>query len=792
LGPYAPIRMHDYFEAEPGRFFTLGNLTLKFGFFTWNPHVAGGMPSFAHHTGPFHIMALASTIIPLWLLYHIQVILLMSLAGYGMYRFIQEFTDIPQKLALFGGLLFALSSQLPTSGLPLMPFNFVFPFFFLCLHNSPNTSPGANTLISRLIWLILFAWWSYPVLTIAYPILHLVLIFFLTSFQKAFRKRWLIQFFLYWVGYSLLFMPSVYALLDYIPFQYRSYPESINSSIPLAKYFYGFLEYTWHNVFARFSINSLLFPLLIASIPLVFISQEVRRYAYLLAFFIILAGISGSDLSGLYAGTFLEKMETRFTFLLLPFAMTLYMVMAIKTLRQQPARVRYLCIGLAIGSLFYLYNLDNSCCGSSPGAVPGFKIINTLVALGVFLCVESAFLATITSPSSKKLSRNGAGALIIFIVIGTLGVAKLARFVSKENKIYKRHFESHSVFREMTDEAKFDPFRVAMIGNRPTIAETYGLEYMGGRGPMFNRFYKDYFKLLVWPQLKRDPDKKIFFDTYDYELYLQVQDQSHPEFKYNLRPSAGDWNLSLLRAANVKYVISNRIISGMNQFATSVRIDDGEWYSPNSSWALKPWEITDRMISSFELTRIGPVGRRREPVRYFIYEMKDYLKRAYLTSEASVFSTRKEVLEALGKTTIEDLASTAYLAKEDAGGIGNFPTSVGNQLKTLEHLEFLTYEPDRMIMQTTAQGPRMLIVSNNYDPKWKAFVNGQETKIIRANHAFQGILLPGSGKFRVELIYYDPVLLWTFIAIPFGALLVFAAAKLNLKKIHQNTIQEFV
>ena len=52
-----------------------------------------------------------------------------------------------------------------------------------------------------------------------------------------------------------------------------------------------------------------------------------------------------------------------------------------------------------------------------------------------------------------------------------------------------------------------------MIGNRPTIAETYGLEYMGGRGPLFNRFYRDYFKLLVWPQLMKDPKKKIFFDN---------------------------------------------------------------------------------------------------------------------------------------------------------------------------------------------------------------------------------------------------------------------------------------
>ena len=779
LGPYAPIRIHDSFDAEFGRYFGLGNLILKHGFFSWNPNMAGGMPSFAYHFGPFHILVLLSIIFPLWLINHFLVILLMALAGYGMHRFIRDFTDTPQQFALFGGLLFALNSQLQISSLPFVPFVFVFPFFFLCLHGSSNASTGP-ALASRFFWLILFAWWSYPTLTIAFPVLHLVLIFFFTPLQKASRKQWLLQFCLYWVGYSLFYIPSVHTLLDFIPFQHRLYPEAVNLSIPAAKYFYNFLEYTWHTIFTQISIRALIFPVLIASIPLIIISREVRRFAYLLAFFIIIAGISGSDLAGLYAGTFLEKMETRLSIYLVPFAMTLYGVAVIKTLGQQPKKIRYICMSLVIGSLIYLYNLE-SFYGINAQITPAFKILNALVALGIFLYVNSTFLAITTSSSTRKITRNTTWVLILIMLIGMLGISKFLRFVAMENKIYKRHFESHSVFREIADKAKSSPLRVAMIGNRPSIAETYGLEYTGGRGPLYNRFYKDYFKLLVSPQLMRDPKKKIFFETYNYELFLQVRDQSHPEFKYNLQPSVRDWNLPLLLAANIKYVISNRIISGMNQFATSVRIDNGEWYDSNSPWTLKPWEITDRMISSFELMRIGPVGRRREPVRYFIYEMKDNFQRAYLASEITVLSTREEVLESLGEATIKDLGNRAYLAKEDAEGIGDFPVSEKSQLEIPAPLEFLTYEPDRMTVQATTQGPRMLIISNNYDPKWKAFVNGQETKIIRANHAFQGILLPISGKNRIELIYSDPILPWLFITIPFGILLVFAAARLYEK-----------
>jgi uncharacterized membrane protein YfhO len=54
-----------------------------------------------------------------------------------------------------------------------------------------------------------------------------------------------------------------------------------------------------------------------------------------------------------------------------------------------------------------------------------------------------------------------------------------------------------------------------------------------------------------------------------------------------------------------------------------------------------------------------------------------------------------------------------------------------------------------------AREKSLLVVSDTYYPGWKAFVNGKETKIYRADYAFRAIPLD-AGTHRVEFIY-DPI-----------------------------------
>ncbi|MEK7565419.1 MAG: YfhO family protein [Patescibacteria group bacterium] len=71
--------------------------------------------------------------------------------------------------------------------------------------------------------------------------------------------------------------------------------------------------------------------------------------------------------------------------------------------------------------------------------------------------------------------------------------------------------------------------------------------------------------------------------------------------------------------------------------------------------------------------------------------------------------------------------------------------------------EIVSYEPSRVVVQTQSSSQKILFISDNYYPGWKAFVGGHQTKIYRANYSFRAVSLP-AGDHQV-VFQYDP---WSF------------------------------
>ena len=57
-----------------------------------------------------------------------------------------------------------------------------------------------------------------------------------------------------------------------------------------------------------------------------------------------------------------------------------------------------------------------------------------------------------------------------------------------------------------------------------------------------------------------------------------------------------------------------------------------------------------------------------------------------------------------------------------------------------------------MSLQAEMSTAGLVFISDLFDAGWKARVNDRETPILRANHAFRGIVLP-AGTSRIELAY---------------------------------------
>jgi hypothetical protein len=72
-----------------------------------------------------------------------------------------------------------------------------------------------------------------------------------------------------------------------------------------------------------------------------------------------------------------------------------------------------------------------------------------------------------------------------------------------------------------------------------------------------------------------------------------------------------------------------------------------------------------------------------------------------------------------------------------------------------QKVQILSESNNRLDLQVNAEESSLLVLSDTYYPGWKAFVDGKETKIYRADYTFRAIPL-NAGTHRVRFVY-DPM-----------------------------------
>jgi hypothetical protein len=68
-------------------------------------------------------------------------------------------------------------------------------------------------------------------------------------------------------------------------------------------------------------------------------------------------------------------------------------------------------------------------------------------------------------------------------------------------------------------------------------------------------------------------------------------------------------------------------------------------------------------------------------------------------------------------------------------------------------------DPGRLRVETEAEGRRLLVVSDSYDPGWQVSVDGQAAAVERINGDFLGCVV-GPGRHAVEFTFRPAALLW--------------------------------
>jgi hypothetical protein len=129
-----------------------------------------------------------------------------------------------------------------------------------------------------------------------------------------------------------------------------------------------------------------------------------------------------------------------------------------------------------------------------------------------------------------------------------------------------------------------------------------------------------------------------------------------------------------------------------------------------------------------------------------IFENLESSPRAFLTNEYKIFSTKDEFSSEFFKKDF-DVSKTIFL--EESPG---FKTD--NSLVSNNSVDILSYSPNEIVISTESESESLLFLSDTYYPGWKAYLNGIETKIYRANYAFRAVKVD-QGDSEIRFIY-DP------------------------------------
>jgi hypothetical protein len=125
-----------------------------------------------------------------------------------------------------------------------------------------------------------------------------------------------------------------------------------------------------------------------------------------------------------------------------------------------------------------------------------------------------------------------------------------------------------------------------------------------------------------------------------------------------------------------------------------------------------------------------------------VYENLDVLPRAFCVQRYEVIRDPEGILKRIGQKEFNP--GMAAILEEDPG----FPLASPDSGRA--EVSIANYAPNEVRMLTDATGPSLLVFCENYYPSWKAYVDGQPSKLYRADYTFRAIPLP-AGKHEVIL-----------------------------------------
>ena len=163
-----------------------------------------------------------------------------------------------------------------------------------------------------------------------------------------------------------------------------------------------------------------------------------------------------------------------------------------------------------------------------------------------------------------------------------------------------------------------------------------------------------------------------------------------------------------------------------------------------------------------------------------IYENKAFFPRIFFVPTYSLENSSKDTYNAIGNCTSSDLREKVILETLPPPGFVQNNSTTEHTMNS--KINIISYQANRIELEVSTNMKAFLVISDSYHPGWKANIDGQETKILRANYIMRAIPVE-QGNHRITLIFRPKLLISGFIITAVGwTVLIGVMGVLILKK----------
>lgn len=262
---------------------------------------------------------------------------------------------------------------------------------------------------------------------------------------------------------------------------------------------------------------------------------------------------------------------------------------------------------------------------------------------------------------------------------------------------YDKQQEGH--YRAVTvavDEYAFNP--------QPAYLWTYGLNTTDGYFALFSQQFFNYWQGVLDPMVQQVPECRYYLKFLQGNSRIWLSTMCDTGEIIEVADDLSAWfDIELLSLTGTRY------------FVSSFPIHDPE---------LKPLITEELPCSAPGCTR------------YYVYENPNALPHVFAANTATLADNSAEIMNLLREASVDELATTAFLSRNDANGLEL--SSLGDAPATLE---ILHYSSDVVQIGVTSDQAKLIILNRSFFPAWRAWVDGKEMLVVPVDELLMGVLV---------------------------------------------------